>query len=583
MELPIGDLLVTMSHIGKKQLDEAVEIQKVRGGTIPDILVNMGVITEEQILKALSVKFAIPTVDLSKTEITENAVKMVSLETVRRLKIMPISRSGTTLFLATSDPSVASDTKSLKLIIGSDVQVFLALETDIQKAIEQHYDTTGNANGNGNGNGEPKYDAKQFMTDLDINFDDLLEVVQEEERNDNIARLEKDSKQPPVVKIVNHCFLEAIKAGASDIHIEPFEGVLRIRFRIDGALYEILKVPLKYKDGVISRIKVMSRMDIAEKRVPQDGRIKLQVKVEGRMRNLDVRVSSTPTLFGEKIVMRLLDREGLMLDLSLLGFEPESLKRFEEAIFKPWGMVLVTGPTGSGKTNTLYSAIGQLNTIETNIMTVEDPIEFNIYGINQVQVHEGINLTFASVLRSFLRQDPNIILVGEIRDNETAAIAVKASLTGHLVLSTLHTNDAPSAVNRLADMEIDPYLVATSVILVVAQRLVRKVCNNCRREVETSPQALLNIGFTQEDVETLKIYQGKGCSVCNNTGYKGRIGLYEAMPVSPAVRDLIFSNAPASDIRKKAIEEGMISLRQSGLTKIKQGITTLEEVLRETF
>lgn len=582
MELPIGDLLVTMSHIGKKQLDEAVEIQKNRGGTIPEILVNMGVITEEQILKALSVKFAIPTVDLTKTEITENAIKMVSLETVRRLKIMPISRSGNTLFLATSDPTVASDTKSLKLLIGTDVQAFLALETDIQKAIEKHYDTN-NGNGNGNGAGEPEYDAKRFMSDLDVNFDDALEIVQEEERNENIARLESDSKQPPVVKIVNHCFLEAIKAGASDIHVEPFEGVLRIRFRIDGSLYEILRVPLKYKDGVISRIKVMSRMDIAEKRVPQDGRIKLQVKVEGRMRNLDVRVSSTPTLFGEKIVMRLLDREGLMLDMSLLGFEPESLKRFEEAIFKPWGMVLVTGPTGSGKTNTLYSAIGRLNTITSNIMTVEDPVEFNIYGINQVQVHEGIDLTFASVLRSFLRQDPNIILVGEIRDNETAAIAVKASLTGHLVLSTLHTNDAPSAVSRMVDMDIDSYLVATSVILVVAQRLVRRVCSNCKEEVETSPKALLNLGFSEDEIEGLKVYQGKGCSKCNNTGYKGRIGLYETMPVSESVRDLIFSNAPASEIRKKAVEEGMITLRRSGLTKVKAGTTSIEEVLRETF
>jgi type IV pilus assembly protein PilB len=315
----------------------------------------------------------------------------------------------------------------------------------------------------------------------------------------------------------------------------------------------------------------------------QDGRIKLQVKVEGRMRNLDVRVSSTPTLFGEKIVMRLLDREGLMLDMALLGFEQESLRRFEEAIFKPWGMVLVTGPTGSGKTNTLYSAVGKLNNIATNIMTVEDPVEFNIYGINQVQVHEGINLTFASVLRSFLRQDPNIILVGEIRDNETAAIAVKASLTGHLVLSTLHTNDAPSAVNRLIDMDIDSYLVATSVILVVAQRLVRKICPQCKEEVQISPKALANIGFSEEEAETVTIFAGKGCAQCNNTGYKGRIGLYEVMPVSETIRDMIFSSAAISEIRKTAIEEGMITLRQSGLTKIKAGITTMEEVFRETF
>jgi len=572
MELPLGDLLVTMSHISKEQLAEAIEQQKETGARLGDVLVKMGAITDEEILNALSVKFVIPIVDLKKTEISENVVKLIPFSMVRRLKIMPISRSGNTLCVAAADPTLSSETKALKLLTGSEIQLFLALEADIEKAIEKHYE---GSNGN-------QVNVAQFMSDLDVNLEGALEVVQEEEKDD-IARLESDAKQPPVVKIVNHCFLEAIRAGASDIHIEPYEDILRIRFRIDGALYEIIKVPLKYKDGVISRVKVMSRMDIAEKRVPQDGRIKLQVKVDGRMRNLDVRVSSTPTLFGEKIVMRLLDKEGLMLDMSGLGFEPESLKRFEEAIFKPWGMVLVTGPTGSGKTNTLYSAIGRLNTTVSNIMTVEDPIEFNIYGINQVQVHEGIDLTFASVLRSFLRQDPNIILVGEIRDNETAAIAVKASLTGHMVLSTLHTNDAPSAVSRLVDMDIDGYLVATSVILVVAQRLVRRICSQCKHEVDIPPQALINIGFSEDDARTMKTYAGKGCHRCNKTGYKGRIGLYEAMPVSQGIRDMIFAGAPASELRQKAVEEGMITLRQSGLEKIKAGITTMEEVFRETF
>jgi type IV pilus assembly protein PilB len=420
------------------------------------------------------------------------------------------------------------------------------------------------------------------MSDFDLGIEASLEVVQEEEKDD-VATLEADSRQPPVVRIVNHCFIEAIRAGASDIHIEPYEDVLRVRFRIDGVLFETLKVPVRFRDGVISRVKVISKMDIAEKRVPQDGRIKLQVKVDGRMRNIDVRVSTTPTLFGEKVVMRLLDKEGLMLDMSLLGFEQESLKIFEEAIFRPWGMVLLTGPTGSGKTNTLYSAISRLNTPVSNIMTVEDPVEFNIYGINQVQVHESIDLTFASVLRSFLRQDPNIILVGEIRDNETAAIAVKASLTGHLVLSTLHTNDAASAISRLVDMNIDPYLVATSVILIAAQRLVRRICTHCKEEVEIPPKGLLNLGFTPEEAETTKIYAGRGCGRCNNTGYKGRIGLYEVMPISPSMRDLMFANAPIADLRKKSIEDGMISLRRSGLEKIKNGITTIEEVFRETF
>ena len=356
---------------------------------------------------------------------------------------MPISRSGNTLFVAISDPTRLSEIKAVKLLTGCDIQPFLTTEAQIEEAIAKHYEAP------------HAVDMKNFMSDLDGSLENSLEVLQEE-ANDDVARLESDSKQPPVVRIVNHCFLEAIKAGASDIHIEPYEDVLRVRFRIDGALFEIIKVPIKYRDGVISRVKVLSKLDISEKRVPQDGRIKLQVKVDGRMRNLDVRVSTTPTLFGEKIVMRLLDKEGLMLDMSRLGFDQDSLKKFEEAIFKPWGMVLVTGPTGSGKTNTLYSAITRLNTTVSNIMTVEDPVEFNIYGINQVQVHESIDLTFASVLRSFLRQDPNIILVGEIRDNETASIAVKASLTGHLVLSTLHTNDAPSAVSRLVDMDIGP-------------------------------------------------------------------------------------------------------------------------------
>jgi type IV pilus assembly protein PilB len=570
MELPLGDLLVTMSYITKQQLAEAMDVQKDRGGKIGQILANMGFITDEEILKALSVKFVMPTVDLSSREISEQVIKMIPITMVRRFNVMPVSRSGNTLCLAIADPTRFADTKAVTLLTGCEIQPFLATEAQIEAAIEKYYESSHTV------------DVKQFMSELDVGVENSLEVLQEEDKND-IARLESDSKQPPVVKIVNHCFMEAIRAGASDIHIEPYEDVLRIRFRIDGVLFEIIKVPLKLKDGVISRVKVLSRMDIAEKRVPQDGRIKLQVKVDGRMRNLDVRVSSTPTLFGEKVVMRLLDKEGLMLDMSGLGFEPESLKRFEEAIFKPWGMVLATGPTGSGKTNTLYSAVGRLNTPVSNIMTVEDPVEFNIYGINQVQVHESIDLTFATVLRSFLRQDPNIILVGEIRDNETAAIAVKASLTGHLVLSTLHTNDAPSAVNRLIDMGIDSYLVATSVILVVAQRLVRRICSYCKEEIQISPRALVNIGFSEDEAQTVKIYAGRGCPRCNNTGYKGRIGLYEAMPISETIRDMIFSSAAASELRKTAADEGMITLRQSGLTKIKAGITTMEEVFRETF
>jgi len=570
MDLPIGDLLVTMGHISKQQLAEALDLQKEKGGKLGQVLVSMGAITDEEIVKALSIKFVMPMVDLKRTEVSETVIKMVPLIMVRRFYVMPISRSGNTLCVAISDPTRVSEIKALKLLTGCEVQPFLTTEAQIEEAIEKHYEAPHTV------------DMKNFMSDLGEGIENSLEVVQEEVADD-VARLESDAKQPPVVRIVNHCFLEAIKVGASDIHVEPYEDVLRIRFRIDGALYEIIKLPNKCRDGVLSRIKVLAKLDISEKRVPQDGRIKLQVKVENRMRNIDVRVSTTPTLFGEKIVLRLLDREGLMLDMGRLGFEEESLRKFEEAIFRPWGMVLVTGPTGSGKTNTLYSAISRLNTSVSNIMTVEDPVEFNIYGINQVQVHEAIDLTFASVLRSFLRQDPNIILVGEIRDNETAAIAVKAALTGHLVLSTLHTNDAPSAVSRLVDMDVDPFLVATSVILVAAQRLVRRICSNCKEEVNMTAAALRNMGFSEEDAGSVKVYAGRGCAKCNNTGYKGRIALYEVMPVSETVREMIFSEATASDVRRQAIEEGMVTLRQSGLMKISQGITTLEEVFKETF
>jgi len=570
MDLPIGDLLVTMGHISKQQLAEALDLQKEKGGKLGQVLVSMGAITDEEIVKALSIKFVMPMVDLRKTEVSETVMKMVPLIMVRRFNVMPISRSGNTLCVAISDPTRVSEIKALKLLTGCEVQPFLTTEAQIDEAIEKHYEAPHTV------------DMKNFLSDLGEGLENSLEVVQEETADD-VARLESDAKQPPVVRIVNHCFLEAIKVGASDIHVEPYEDVLRIRFRIDGALYEIIKLPNKFRDGVLSRIKVLAKLDIAEKRIPQDGRIKLQVKVENRMRNIDVRVSSTPTLFGEKIVLRLLDREGLMLDMGRLGFEEESLRKFEEAIFRPWGMVLVTGPTGSGKTNTLYSAISRLNTSVSNIMTVEDPVEFNIYGINQVQIHEAIDLTFASVLRSFLRQDPNIILVGEIRDSETAAIAVKAALTGHLVLSTLHTNDAPSAVSRLVDMDVDPFLVATSVILVAAQRLVRRICSNCKEEVSMTAAALCNMGFSEEDAGSVKIYAGRGCAKCNNTGYKGRIALYEVMPVSDTVREMIFAKATASDVRRQAIEEGMVTLRQSGLIKIKQGITTMEEVFKETF
>jgi type IV pilus assembly protein PilB len=570
MPLRLGDLLVKMSRITEQQLIEALKVQKNEGGKLGEVIVKMNFITEKGILEALSDQFGIPQINLDQTEIDVDVLPLIPLNTIRRFHIMPIRQVDNMLTIAMSDPTKAFDLKEIKLLTGLDIEPLLASENAIAKAIETHYETNHAA------------ELRSFMDGLGVGTEASLEIVEEEEKRD-VTKLESDAKLPPVVQIVNHIFTEAIAKGASDIHIEPYEDRARVRYRIDGILYEALTLPLKYKDGVISRVKVLTKMDIAEKRLPQDGRIKIQMKLSGRMKNIDIRVSTTPTIFGEKVVMRLLDREGLMLDMAKLGFEPESLRKFEEAIFKPWGMILVTGPTGSGKTNTLYSAIGRINSPETNIMTVEDPVEFNIGGINQVQVHESIDLTFSSILRSFLRQDPNIILVGEIRDNETADIAVKASLTGHLVLSTLHTNDAPSTIIRLIDMGIDAYLVATSVILIAAQRLVRRICPACKEPISIPPKALLNVGFSEEEAATLKIYKGKGCPKCNNTGYKGRVALFEVMQVSPTIRDMILSGASVADIRKQSVDEGMQTLRQSGLSKIRNGVTTIEEVIRESF
>jgi type IV pilus assembly protein PilB len=426
--------------------------------------------------------------------------------------------------------------------------------------------------------------ASRGLEELQATLDDGggdVEVL-EELQEISAEALAKQGEDAPVVRLVNVVLMSAIQKGASDIHIEPYEKELRVRYRIDGILYNIMAPPMKFRDAITSRVKIMSKLDIAEKRLPQDGRIKIRFQDQGQNRDIDFRVSCLPTLFGEKIVMRLLDKEKLMLDMTKLGFEQESLTKFETAIEKPWGMVLVTGPTGSGKTNTLYSSISRINTVETNIMTAEDPVEFNLVGVNQVQVRENIGLNFAAALRSFLRQDPNIILVGEIRDFETAEIAVKAALTGHLVLSTLHTNDAPSTINRLMNMGIEPFLVASSLNLVCAQRLVRRICKNCSEPHPAPPEALMQAGFNAEDAGTVVPNKGKGCEKCNNTGYKGRVGLYEVMEITEELRELILVGASGLELRRKAVEEGMITLRGSGLLKVKLGVTTIEEVVRET-
>jgi type IV pilus assembly protein PilB len=425
--------------------------------------------------------------------------------------------------------------------------------------------------------------ASKGLEELQASLVDAGDVeVLEELEEIGVDALAKQGEEAPVVRLVNVVLMSAIQKGASDIHIEPYEKELRVRYRVDGILYNIMNPPMKFRDAICSRIKIMAKLDIAEKRLPQDGRIKIRFNESGVPKEIDFRVSVLPTLFGEKIVMRLLDKDKLMLDMTKLGFEPESLAKFEAAILRPWGMVLVTGPTGSGKTNTLYSSISKINTPETNIMTAEDPVEFNLAGINQVQVRESIGLNFAAALRSFLRQDPNIILVGEIRDFETAEIAVKAALTGHLVLSTLHTNDAPSTVNRLMNMGIEPFLVASSVHLICAQRLVLKVCAICKEPHPTPPAALIQAGYTADDANTVTPMRGKGCERCLNTGYKGRVGLYEVMEISEELRELILVGASGPELRRKAVDEGMITLRQSGLRKVKDGMTSLEEVVRET-
>jgi type IV pilus assembly protein PilB len=514
----------------------------------------------------------------------------------QKYSVLPLSRVGATLTLAMVDPTNVFAMDDVKFMTGLNVEPVVVAEASIQEAIAKYYGSTKEIELSSlsdevvyEGAGKPVNGGITHadLVGLDtIDFDAEaqtgdVEVVEDNEEID-LTTLSRLSEDAPVVRLVNVLLVDALRRGASDIHVEPYEKELRIRFRIDGVLYDIMHPPLKLRDALISRVKIMSKLDISEKRLPQDGRIKIKVKVDSRSRELDFRVSTLPTLFGEKVVLRLLDKENLMLDMTKLGFEPESLTKFQRNIAKPYGMVLVTGPTGSGKTNTLYSALQSLNTIETNIMTAEDPVEFNLVGVNQVQMKEQIGLNFAAALRSFLRQDPNIILVGEIRDFETAEIAIKAALTGHLVLSTLHTNDAPSTISRLMNMGIEPFLVATSVNLIQAQRLIRRVCKDCKQEQPTPPEALIEVGFTAEEAKKLKTYKGKGCLTCNNTGYKGRIGLYEVLEVTDEIRELILIGASALELRKKAIDDGMVSLRESGLHKIRNGVTTIEEVVRET-
>ena len=610
MPVKLGELLLKENMVTPQQLQEALAHQKAHGGKLGRAFVTLGYVKDEEITSLLSRQYGVPSINLDHFEVDPAIIKTIPAETARKYQILPLSRSGATLTIAMADPTNVFAMDDIKFMTGYNVEPVVASEISLEEAIERYYGSSRSLQlkeGAGAGPSMPLKlgDSPKLKDVIDgpaLTVDDMasvglsevdidsmgeeegeVETVKTEEEEIDLGALAKSSEAAPVVKLTNVLLIDSLKRGASDIHIEPYEKDFRVRFRIDGILYNVMALPLRLKDPLTSRIKIMSKLDISEKRLPQDGRIKIRLKIEDRGRDLDFRVSCLPTLWGEKIVLRLLDKTKLMLDMTKLGFEPDSLEKFKRAINKPYGIVLVTGPTGSGKTNTLYSALASLNKPDINIMTAEDPVEFNLMGINQVQIRDNIGLNFAAALRSFLRQDPNIILVGEIRDFETAEIAVKAALTGHLVLSTLHTNDAPSTISRLVNMGIEPFLVGTAVNLIQAQRLIRRICKDCKQEDKEIPvKTLVEVGFSPDEAQGVKLYKGRGCNTCNGTGYKGRVGLYEVMEITEGVRDLILVGATSVELRRKAIEEGMLTLRMSGLEKIKQGITTIEEVLRET-
>ena len=611
MSAKLGDILVRENLITTQQLKEVLEYQRINGGRLGTNLVKLGMISDEVITAVLSRQYGVPSINLDLFHIEPEVIRLISQDVALKYSILPISKMGAALTLAMADPTNVFAIDDVKFMTNLNVEPVIASETSIHVAIGKYYGganqidifdaafaeetakvgmSRNGKNGHQKKTGPTREGERLNDSDLSVSLEDLdfehhegeeFEVVEENEEID-LSALARASEDAPVVRLVNVLLVDSLRRGASDIHVEPYEKDFRIRFRIDGILYDVMHPPMKMRDALISRLKIMSKLDISEKRLPQDGRIKIKVKVDDRSRELDFRVSTLPTLFGEKVVLRLLDKDKLMLDMTKLGFESESLEKFKRNISNPYGMVLVTGPTGSGKTNTLYSALQALNTSETNIMTAEDPVEFNLHGINQVQMKEQIGLNFAAALRSFLRQDPNIVLVGEIRDFETAEIAIKAALTGHLVLSTLHTNDAPSTISRLVNMGIEPFLVATSVNLIQAQRLIRTICKNCKEETHVPPEGLIEIGFSPEEAAGISAYRGRGCKVCNGTGYKGRIGLYEVMEITEDLRELIIIGASAMELRRRAIELGMITLRESGLCKLRDGVTTIEEVVKET-
>ncbi len=559
----LGEILVKNNLISKDQLGKALEEQKLSGNQLRlgSILINQALLTEDELTSFLSKQYGVPSVNLADYEIDSAVIKIIPPEVVQKYQLLPVNRAGATLIIAVSDPSNLFAIEDIKFMTGYNIEMVVASERDIKASIDKYYDQSAS--------------LADVMDNLDV---EDFEIVDDNEQID-VGSLERATEDAPVVKMVNAILQDAIRKKASDIHVEPYEKLFRVRYRIDGVLYEVMKPPLKLKNAITSRIKIMAELDIAERRLPQDGRIKIKL---GGGKDMDFRVSCLPTLFGEKIVMRLLDKGNLQTDLTKLGYEPEALAHFMHEIHKPFGMVLVTGPTGSGKTVSLYSAISELNKVSENISTAEDPVEFNFAGINQVQMHEDIGLNFSAALRSFLRQDPDIIMIGEIRDFETAEIAIKAALTGHMVLSTLHTNDAPATINRLLNMGIEPFLVASAVNLITAQRLARRVCGECKQPEEIPVQALIDAGVSPDDAPSFVCMRGKGCPVCNNTGYKGRVGFYQVMPMREEIKELILNGANTAEIKRESMRIGIKTMRQSGLTKLKEGVTSFEEVLRIT-
>jgi type IV pilus assembly protein PilB len=558
----LGELLLRERMISLEQLKQAQEDQRRTGTNLGFTLARLGYVSDEDISKFLAQQYNIPAVNLADYEIDPEIIALIPKEVAQRHKVVPVQRAGSSLIVAMADPTNLHAIDDIKFLTAYNVEPVVASEAAIQAAIDKYY--------------EKGISYTEALEEMD--FGDI-EVREDEDGDMNVLELEKLSEDAPVVRLVNLLLINAIRKGASDIHVEPYEKFLRVRYRVDGVLIEEMQPPKKMQNAICSRLKIMSQLDIAERRLPQDGRIKLRV---GKDKEMDFRVSVLPTLFGEKVVLRLLDKSSLQLDMTKLGFEPEALEHFKKSIYMPYGMCLVTGPTGSGKTTTLYSALSELNRPAVNISTAEDPVEYNLPGINQVQMHDEIGLNFAAALRSFLRQDPDIIMVGEIRDFETAEIGIKSALTGHMVLSTLHTNDAPSTVSRLLNMGIEPFLVTASINLILAQRLVRKNCAACATEDAQPPKALLDAGFTEDELSQMKLRHGKGCRECSNTGYRGRIALYEVMPFSEELKELVLQGSSTAELKAQAVRGGMNTLRRAGLNKVKDGQTSLEEVLRVT-